>query len=85
MPTVKVNDINMYYEIHGEGEPLIFVQGMGLEISSVVPFTAEFAKKYRVIAFDNRGVGRTDKPNESYSIEMMAEDTVGLMDALGLE
>ena len=85
MPTVKVNDINMYYEIHGEGEPLVFVQGMGLEISSVAPFTAKFAKKYKVIAFDNRGVGRTDKPDGPYSIEMMAEDTVGLMDALGIE
>jgi pimeloyl-ACP methyl ester carboxylesterase len=85
MPTVKVNHINMYYEIYGEGKPLIFVQGLGTEISSVRLFIEEFAKKYKVVAFDNRGVGRTDKSDESYSIEMMAEDTIGLMDALGIE
>jgi pimeloyl-ACP methyl ester carboxylesterase len=85
MPIIKVKDINMYYEIHGEGEPLIFVQGLGTEISSVGLFTAEFAKKYRVITFDNRGVGRTDKPDEHYSIELMAEDTIGLMDVLEIK
>jgi hypothetical protein len=35
MPKIKVNDINMYYEIHGEGEPLVLIQGMGAEISSI--------------------------------------------------
>ncbi len=89
MPIVKVNDINMYYEIHGEGEPLVNIQGWGVEITSA-KFNApqiigEFAKHYRVIAFDNRGVGRTDKPDVPYSIEMMAEDTIGLMNALGIE
>lgn len=89
MSIVKVNDINMYFEIHGEGEPLVMIQGMGIEISSVLknmePFISEFAERYRVIAFDNRGVGRTDKPDEPYSIEMMAEDTIGLMDELGIK
>lgn len=85
MQTVKVNDINMYYEIHGEGEPLIFIQGLGTEISSVDVFTAEFAKNYKVIVFDNRGTGRTDKPDKPYSIEIMAEDTIGLIDALGIK
>ena len=61
MPTVKLNDISMYYEIHGEGKPLIFIQGLGAEISSVDMFTAGLAEKYKVIAFDNRGTGRTDK------------------------
>ena len=85
MPIAKVNDINMYYEIHGEGEPLIFIQGLGTEISSAGLFTAELAKKYSVIMFDNRGTGRTDKPDAHYSIEMMAEDTVRLMDKLKIE
>ncbi|MEN6291347.1 MAG: alpha/beta hydrolase [Methanobacterium sp.] len=85
MPITKVNDINMYYEIHGEGKPLIFIQGLGTEISSAGLFTAELAKKYSVITFDNRGTGRTDKPDVHYSIGMMAEDTVGLMDVLGIK
>jgi 3-oxoadipate enol-lactonase len=85
MPTVKIKDINMYYEIQGEGKPLIFIQGLGTEISSAGLFTAELAKKYRVITFDNRGTGRTDKPDDDYSIEMMAEDTIGLMNKLGIK
>jgi pimeloyl-ACP methyl ester carboxylesterase len=85
MPMVKVNDINMYYEIHGEGESLIFIQGLGTEISSVGLFTAELAKKYKVITFDNRGTGRTERPDVHYSIEMMAEDIIGLMDTLGIK
>ena len=85
MPIVKLNDINIYYEVYGEGKPLIFVQGLGTEISSVDMFTEELAKKYKVITFDNRGTGRTDKPDDDYSIEMMAEDTVGLMDVLGIK
>ena len=50
-----------------------------------LPRSPEFAKKYRVVAFDNRGSGRTDAPDMPYSIRMMAEDTAGLMDALRIE
>ncbi len=62
---------------------------MGIEVYSILnnidSFISEFAKKYKVIVFDNRGVGRTDKPDEPYSIEMMAEDTIGLMDVLKIK
>jgi pimeloyl-ACP methyl ester carboxylesterase len=91
MPKVKVNDINMYYETHGEGEPLVSIQGLGADISlftqgkGKAEVLDKFARKYRVIAFDNRGSGRTDKPDIPYSIEMMAEDTLGLMDMLGIK
>lgn len=85
MPIVKVNDINMYYEIHGEGEPLVLLHGAGLETSSVGPLIQMFTSKYKVVSIDNRGVGRTDKPDELYSIEMMAEDTVGLLSAVGIK
>lgn len=85
MPKVKVGDIEIYYEIRGEGEPLVILQGMGVEITSAYPVLDEFAKKYKVIALDNRGVGRTDMPDIPYTIEMMAEDTVGLMDEIGIK
>jgi pimeloyl-ACP methyl ester carboxylesterase len=84
MPTKNVNGITIYYEIHGTGEPLVIIQGMGVDLSTVEPVTAEFARKYQVIAFDSRGVGRTDKPDIPYSIEMMVADTLSLMDALGI-
>ncbi len=85
MPTIKVNDINMYYEIHGQGEPLLLIMGMGADLTMWGDSVYRFAKKYQVITFDNRGAGRTDKPDIPYSIEMMADDTVGLMDRLNIE
>jgi 3-oxoadipate enol-lactonase len=85
MPMVKVNDINMYYEIHGEGEPLILISGNGAESSQWKEMIPTFSKDCRVIPFDNRGAGRTDKPDMEYSIEMMAADVIGLMDGLGIE
>ena len=85
MPTVKVNDLNVYYKIWGEGKPLVILQEAGIEISSMYGILDVFAENYQVIALDNRGAGRTDMPDEPYSIEMMAEDTIGLMDEIGLE
>lgn len=86
MPTVKVGDINMYYEVHGEGEPLLLIMGLGVDVTGWEFFQIpEFSKRYRVIAFDNRGVGRTDAPDAPYSIQMMADDTGRLLDALGVE
>ncbi|HEX3001470.1 MAG TPA: alpha/beta fold hydrolase [Methanoregula sp.] len=88
MPTERVNEIDMYYEIHGNGEPLVMIQGLGFEISAMVTepgkarYIDKFTDRYRVILFDCRGVGRTDKPDIPYSIDMMADDTAGLMDAL---
>lgn len=85
MPIVNVNDINIYYEIHGEGEPLVMVAGLSADITSYMRLIEALGQRYRVIAFDNRGSGRTDKPDIPYSIEMMADDTMGLMNALGIE
>jgi len=64
MPTVHVNDIDMYYEVHGEGEPLLVIWGIGGEIPSLIDELAERMRgNYRVIHFDNRGSGRTEKPD----------------------
>lgn len=87
MPMVKANDIEMYYEIHGEGEPVVLIAGLNSDHSFYqrAGLIDRLAEKYRVVAFDNRGVGRTDKPDIPYTIEMMAEDTAGLLNALGIE
>jgi 3-oxoadipate enol-lactonase len=80
-----VGGLNMYYEVHGRGKPFLLISGLGSDLNGWVLQIPEFAKKYRVIAFDNRGSGRTDAPDQPYSIAMMAEDTAGLMDALSIE
>ena len=75
----------MYYEIHGDGELLVLIVGLGTDISEWGGIIRWLAEKFQILAFDNRGVGRTDKPDIAYSIEMMADDTAGLMQTLGIQ
>jgi pimeloyl-ACP methyl ester carboxylesterase len=84
MPTVRVKDIDMYHEEHGSGEPLLLIMGWGGNAATWKPQIPGLAEQYRVIAFDNRGVGRTTAPEEPYTTSQMAADTVGLLDALNL-
>jgi pimeloyl-ACP methyl ester carboxylesterase len=85
LPRAKINGINICYKVRGQGKPLVLIMGYsGGQIGWMFQRRA-FAKHYRVITFDNRGVGKTDKPDGAYSIRMMADDTVGLMDYLGIE
>jgi pimeloyl-ACP methyl ester carboxylesterase len=55
-----------------------------MDISEIEPIIAGLATRYRVLAFDNRGAGRSDKPDAPYTIEMMAGDTVAVMRAAGI-
>jgi pimeloyl-ACP methyl ester carboxylesterase len=85
MPSVQVNDIAIYYELHGAGEPLVLINGLAADVSEYGDMIRWLAKRFTVLAFDNRGAGRTDKPHTPYSIEQMAADTAGLMQALGMK
>jgi len=86
MPSVKVGDLTMHYEARGNGVPLLVIWGIGGEIPSLIGELAERTSgNYRVIHFDNRGSGRTEKPDIPYSIEMMADDAAGLIDAIGIQ
>jgi len=85
MPKVKVNDIELYYETTGSGKALALISGLGYPLwqwHKMVPF---LAKHFQVITFDNRGVGQSDKPSGPYSAQMLAADTAGLLDVLGIE
>jgi 3-oxoadipate enol-lactonase len=85
MPIVQVDDIAMYYELHGSGEPLVLVSGLGADLTLLAGMTDRLKPHYQVVAFDNRGAGRTDKPDAPYTIGLMAQDTLGLMDALAID
>jgi len=85
MPKQRVGDIDIYYEVHGEGPAtLVMIRGLGSNLTAWYEQTPEFTRHFRTVVFDNRGAGRTDKPNAPYSIAQMAADTAGLMDALGI-
>ncbi len=84
MPYQTVNGIRIHYEEQGEGEPLILINGLAFPMDLWFAQIRELSKDFRVIALDNRGIGLTDKPDEEYSIALMASDTVGLLKALGI-
>ncbi|HEX6269015.1 MAG TPA: alpha/beta fold hydrolase [Anaerolineales bacterium] len=85
MPKIKTSNIELYYEIHGEGKPIVMISGLGYSLwqwHRMVPFVAQ---RFQVITFDNRGVGQSDKPAGPYTAQMLAADTAGLLEALGIE
>jgi pimeloyl-ACP methyl ester carboxylesterase len=85
MPKTKVGDIHLYYEEQGQGEALLLIMGLGASTLSWGQQISTFAREFRVIAFDNRGAGRSDKPAVRYNIALFADDTAGLIDALGID
>ena len=85
MPLAKLGDININYRVDGDGEPLVMIMGFSSPMIGWHYQTPFFSRHYRVVTFDNRGVGESDKPQGPYSTRMMAEDTVHLMDNLGIE
>ncbi len=85
MPKANVNGININYGVYGHGEPLVLIMGFAGPKLGWIFQRCFFKKHYQVVTFDNRGVWRTDKPEGPYSIKMMADDTVGLMDHLGIK
>jgi pimeloyl-ACP methyl ester carboxylesterase len=85
MPLAKLNGTRISYKIEGEGEPLVMIMGFTASRIGWLPQRRFFRKYYRVITFDNRGAGKSDKPPGPYSTMMMAEDTVKIMDVLGIE
>lgn len=85
MPTAHANNIAINYEVHGDGESLIMINGLADDLSSWAYQTEEFARHFKVIIFDNRGIGGTDKPAGTYTTAEMAADARGLLDHLGIK
>ena len=84
MPTVRANGITMYYELHGSGEPLVLIAGLNSDHGLYRTIVPQLAAHYQVLVFDNRGVGQTDQPDVPYSMELMADDTAALLQAVGI-
>lgn len=88
MPYVHTSDeLRLRYDVSGplDGEPLLMIQGLGADSRGWIAQRRHFARRYRVITFDNRGVGRSDKPTSGYDLERMALDAVEVLDDAGVD
>src|SRR5687768_15706247 len=84
--TVHTNGQVLYYEVHGEGPALVLVMGIGYDSSLwTLAQVPALSTQFRVVLVDNRDAGRSSKASHSYSIADMADDLVGLLDALGIQ
>ena len=83
--TAELNGVNLWYEISGDGEPVVQIHGAGFGHFNFAPCTPELSKHFRVVDYDMRGYGRSDRPVQEYDMEVWADDVSGLMDALGID
>lgn len=86
MPKRKLKTgIDMYYEVRGQGFPLVMTTGWRLAHDGWRRQQPEFSKVYQLITFDKRGMGRTDAPSGPYTVKMYADDIAALIEVLNIE
>ena len=84
MPTFNNGDINLYYELMGEGDCLLLIHGLGSSTRDWEMQVPYFANKYRILTVDVRGHGRSDKPPGPYSVKQFADDIDVLLRGLAV-
>jgi 3-oxoadipate enol-lactonase len=82
MPNLPVNGIELYCERSGAGAPVLFLNGSGSTLTAVAPLVALLARDVDVVAYDQRGLGRSAIPPGPYSMADYADDALGIMDAV---
>ena len=86
MPYTKTTDINIHYQHRGTGCPVLFLGGVGGDLRSQSNvFDSVIADRFEILAFDQRGTGLTDKPDEMYTMVQYAQDATVVMDAINWE
>lgn len=85
MPNIKVNGIQMYYEVEGEGEPLILIHGLGSSTLDWEMQVPALMQKYQVWTLDMRGHGQSEKPEGDYSVRLFAEDVLAFLKEMKLD
>ena len=88
MPIAKIHDdVEIYYEIHGTGEPVLLLMGTGADHTFWGPQIGPYSERFQTIVIDARGTGRSTRPADprTCSMQVMARDALGLLDHLGLE
>jgi len=82
MPRVKIDSIEIQYEISGYGPPVVFLNGLTMDLNGWLLQVDAFSKEYRMVRYDCRGQGDSDKPDSEYTQELHAEDLSGLLEKL---
>ncbi|MBS0352098.1 MAG: alpha/beta fold hydrolase [Proteobacteria bacterium] len=86
MPEVTVDhNLNLYYEIYGQGDPIVFIHGFAVDHLVFSGLTNYLQSGYQLVLLDNRGSGQSDCPDSPYTVETMAEDVAALCRTLNLE
>jgi pimeloyl-ACP methyl ester carboxylesterase len=85
MPTASVRGVELYYEEHGRGEPLVLVPGFGTGLWIWYRQLPDFAERFRTIVFDPRGVARSQAPDAPFTMRDLAEDLAALLEELKVE
>lgn len=84
MPSITVNGVSLYYEVEGDGPPLLLIAGLGSSSLAWAAAVPRLREGYTVITLDNRGTGRSEVPPGPYAVDDLADDTAALVDHLGL-
>jgi pimeloyl-ACP methyl ester carboxylesterase len=84
MPILNLDDIDLYYEVVGEGLPLLLIHGLGSSTRDWAEQVGFFSSRYQVIVFDVRGHGKSSKPPGPYSVPLFAADSAKLLKMLGI-
>ncbi len=85
MPIANLGDVEIFYEEHGAGTPVLLVPGLGGVGAYWNPNLRAFSEKHQVITHDHRGTGQSSRSHIRYSVDQMADDLLRLMDHLGIE
>lgn len=83
MPLAEVNGLELYYELHGTGPPVLNISGTGGDLRFTRPDRSPLNRHFRVLSYDQRGLGRTSKPDGDYTMADYADDAAALIDAIG--
>lgn len=85
MAFARVNDVDLYYERHGAGEPLVWIAGLGANIREIPHLVDAYSRHFELIVFEARGCGRSTTAPGEYTIPGLADDVAALFDALALD
>lgn len=85
MPYANVNDVQIYYEVHGKGPTLFLLQGFTRNLLTFMPLVERLKNDFQLVLLDHRGSGRSDHPKAPYTISQMASDISELMDMLSIK